>query len=197
MTRFPLDSRIKECAIRWSSGYIQNLKEMATELIITVFSSISEKKKKDSKGTQLLPLRLLVNPSYFYPKNLPVDTPSNRSSAVPLRCLKGNYRQGTFFKVRWIVINLATLLKVLRIAYRDVLAIISLKHFYLKWNLFVKYKQTCACATDHTSLQELLVNSTSVYMISLLNTLLRYFIPCVLIVLIGPRQKWTQFWKER
>lgn len=74
---------------------------MATDLIITVFSAIyGEKKKKDSKGTQIFPLYLLVKTSYFFPKELPLDTPSNRSSAVPLRCLKGNYRQGTFFKVR-------------------------------------------------------------------------------------------------
>lgn len=46
-------------------------------------------KKKDSKGTQILPLYLLVKTSYLYPKELPLDTPSNRSSAVPLRCLKG------------------------------------------------------------------------------------------------------------
>lgn len=144
-----------------------------------------------------MPLYLPLKISYFYPKELPLDTPSNRSSAVPLRCLKGNYKQGSFFKVRWIVISLATLSKALRIAYRDVLAIISLKHFYLEWNLFVKYKQTCACTTNHTSLQELLVNLTSGYMTSLLNTLFRYFIPCALIVLIGPRQKWTRFWKER
>lgn len=44
---------------------------------------------KNSKGTQILPLYLLVKTLYLYPKELPLDTPSNRSPTGPQRCLKG------------------------------------------------------------------------------------------------------------
>jgi len=56
---------------------------MPTDSIISVFFTISEKKKKDSEGTPMLPLYLLVKISYSYPKELSLDKPSNSSSAVP------------------------------------------------------------------------------------------------------------------
>lgn len=61
-------------------------KRNGTDLIITIFCPISGKK---SKGTQILPLCLLMKTSYLYPKELPLDTPLNRRPVLPLRCLKG------------------------------------------------------------------------------------------------------------
>lgn len=110
---------------------------------------------------------------------------------------EGNYRQGTFFRLKWIVINLATLSKALKRPYTVVLVIISLKHYYLEWNLFLKCKQTCACTPNHTFLPEVLVKPTSGSMISPLHVLWRCFSPCLLIGLIIPRQKLTQLKEEK
>lgn len=49
VTKVPLGSRRKECAIRWWKNCTQNLREMATDLIITIFCRMSGG-KKDSKG---------------------------------------------------------------------------------------------------------------------------------------------------
>lgn len=54
-----------------SSGYIQNLKEMVTDLISNIFSIIFP--KEYSKGNQTLLLNLWVKTTYFSLEDLSLD----------------------------------------------------------------------------------------------------------------------------